>query len=311
MDAPLPPVELMARVGGPIEDYLAYGSAWHRDFVSLLPSSFGWKGAHILDFGCGAGRVLREFSGEADAGAHITGCDIDRGSIDWIQAHLCPPFSAFANDELPPLPLTDNSLDLVYSMSVFTHLAETWSAWLLEMHRILKPDGILLATILGPGAEGDLGRPWDEDRIGFVVTLPDESFVGVRSGPIVYHSEWWVRAHWGRAFDIFEYWPYGFGAGGPDKVDRPLGQGCVAMRKRDVALSAEDLERRSDDPREWASLAENLDVVQGHEAAWRARAKAAEAELSAIRGTRSWRLARLLSNVGRPLARSPRPPDGG
>jgi hypothetical protein len=31
---------------------------------------------------------------------------------------------------------------------VFTHITEHWSAWLLELRRVLKPDGLLLASFL-------------------------------------------------------------------------------------------------------------------------------------------------------------------
>ena len=30
------------------------------------------------------------------------------------------------------------------------------------------------------------------------------------SGPLVLHSPWWLRAHWGRAFDVPTLWPHGF-----------------------------------------------------------------------------------------------------
>ena len=77
------------------------------------------------------------------------GCDIDAESIEWIVEHLSPPFMAFQSDEMPPLALGDESLDLVYACSVFTHIADLWSAWLLELHRVLKPGGLLIATFLG------------------------------------------------------------------------------------------------------------------------------------------------------------------
>jgi len=300
----------MERVGGPTAqygstaEYEKFGRVCRRDFLALLPTSFSWDGARVLDFGCGAGRTLRHFAPEASRAAEFWGCDIDAASIEWVQANLCPPFHAFCNAVVPPLPLEDASLDLIYAMSVFTHLADTWSAWLLELHRVLKPGGTLLATTLGPGsAATDLGRPWDEERIGMLTTLPHESFDDARSGPVVFHSEWWIREHWGRVFDVLDYWPSGFGVGGPQPP--PLGQGCVAARKRDIQRTPADLSRPADDPREWEATATNLDVVQHREAEWRARAISAEAELAAISKRRSWRLARALARVGRPFARRP------
>jgi len=300
----------MVRVGGEPDDYDRFGETTRRDFLALLPPGFEWNGARILDFGAGAGRTLRKFTAEVEQGAEVWGCDIDRASVEWMQANLCPPFRVCHNDELPPLPFDNESFDLVYCMSVFTHLADSWSAWLLELHRVLKPRGILLATTMGPGAEHDLGEPWSEDRIGMLVTLPAHDWS--RGGPVVFHSDWWIREHWGRAFDVIEHWPWGFGAGGP--VGAAAGQGCVALRKRDVQLTVPDLERPADDRREWESLRHNLELVHSREAAWRERASSAEAQLHALTGRRSWRLAHLLAGLGRPFARRasrpPSPPRG-
>jgi SAM-dependent methyltransferase len=288
----------MERVGGPIPSYDEFGAVCRRDFLALLPPSFGWDGARVLDFGCGAGRTLRHFGFEANRAAEFWACDVDSDSIEWVQQHLSPPFRAFCNGPAPPLPLPDCSLDLVYSMSVFTHLTEAWSAWLLELHRVLKPGGTLLATTLGPGAADILGCSWDEDRIGMLVTMPHEPFSA--GGPVVFHSQWWIREHWGRAFDVLDFWPWGFGLGGP-QLPRS-GQGCVALRKHEATLTAEDLDRPADDPREWAAVAENLAVVHAREARWRARGTKAEADLENLTRGRSWRLARALSRLGHPLA---------
>ena len=294
-------------MGGPPDWWEGIGGACRRDFLALLPDDVEWKGSRILDFGCGAGRTLVHFTPEIERGAEVWGCDIDEESIEWVQAHLCPPFQAFRNEPMPPLPFEDASVDVVYAMSVFTHLSDTWSAWLLELHRVLKPGGFLLATLLGPGAEDDRGgRPWDDDRIGMLVLRPWHDFVGSNSGPTVFHSEWWVREHWGRGFDITEYWPWGFGAGGPGEEKE--GWGAVAARKRDGAITIEELERPAEDPREWDAMRENLETVHVLERRMRARAEAAERELAAVRGTRSWRIAQAIAKLGRPFAR--RPTDG-
>src|ERR1043165_8053538 len=51
---------------------------------------------------------------------------------------------------MSPLPYKDQMFDLIYSLSVFTHLSENHaSQWLSEMNRVLKPGGILIITIHG------------------------------------------------------------------------------------------------------------------------------------------------------------------
>ncbi len=52
------------------------------------------------------------------------------------------------NRPLPPLDYRDEMFDLVYAVSVFTHLSEEFQLpWLDELKRILKPNGVLLATV--------------------------------------------------------------------------------------------------------------------------------------------------------------------
>jgi SAM-dependent methyltransferase len=297
---PLPPAHLQLRVGGSEFDYLHLGERCREHFLELLPRSFDFTGARVLDFGAGAGRTLRAFAPEAEV-AELWGCDIDAESVEWMQANLCPPFHAFRNDELPPLPFEDDSFDLVYCFSVFSHLADNASAWIAELHRILKPGGILLPTFMGAGAEAYLGRPWDEDRVGFLVTMARQDFVGTHGGPMVFYSEWWIREHWGRAFDVLEHWPWGVGVEGPDGPR--IGQGCVTLRKRPVAITAADIDRPSDDPRERAALEENLEVLHDRERIWRERATALEAELAALRGSRAVRVAQTIGALRRPWAR--------
>jgi hypothetical protein len=49
-------------------------------------------------------------------------------------------------------------------------------------------------------------------------------------------SDWWVRAHWGRAFEIVNV------------AEVVHGQSWALLERRDVQLTREDLERPADDP---------------------------------------------------------------
>jgi SAM-dependent methyltransferase len=253
-DAPIPPVALATRVGpgesdDPIEAYLREGAAVCERIERLLPADWNWPGKRVLDFGCGSARVLRQFLPEAEQ-AEFSGCDVDGASIAWIEANLSPPLHAFRNEPAPPLALDDASLDLVYATSVFTHIGDLWSDWLLEMHRILAPGGRFVASFLGAGMwEALIGEPYDEDAVGMTVRRH-----WTAQDAWVFHSEWWLREHWGRLFDV-------------DTVARPphgqITHSYIALTKRDARITNAELEQCDPaEPRELAALQTNLRLLR-------------------------------------------------
>jgi SAM-dependent methyltransferase len=258
---PYPPVDLAGRVGAlqgpdPYGYYDTLGRASRHSIAELLPDDWTWDGKRVLDFGCGAGRTLRHWLPEASK-AQFSGCDIDSESVRWLQDHLSPPLTAFENGPEPPLERPESSFDLIYAVSVFTHLTTSWSRWLLELHRLLADGGLALITFIGPGiGEWASGEPWDEERTGMFVFREGEPWDS--GGPMVMHSQWWIAEHWGRAFDVLRSDREGFA-----KVGDGISQGAVLLRRRDVELTPEDLERIDpSEPREAAALARNLAFVQ-------------------------------------------------
>jgi SAM-dependent methyltransferase len=258
--APVPPPHLAARVGSvqgadPLAFYLSEGATVRERIERLLPPDWTFDDKRVLDFGCGSARVLRHFLDVADR-AELWGCDIDGPSIDWVKANLSPPLRCFQNDPEPPLPFEDGYLDLIWATSVFTHI-DLWSAWLLEMHRLLASDGVLIASFLGEGMwEALVGEPYPEDEVGMTVLRHWETG---SAGPDVLHSEWWLRAHWGRAFDVLE-------------VERPprrpdgapqTTHSYIVLRKRPGSFTREELEHTDpDDPRELAALQTNVRILR-------------------------------------------------
>jgi SAM-dependent methyltransferase len=219
---------------------------------SLLPDGMtNLAGKRILDFGCGVGRILRAAVRDADA-AEFAGCDIHLPSVRWLQNDLRGRARIFQTDDWPPIEAPDGHFDVIYAFSVYTHLVDSWSAWLLELRRVLKDEGVLIITVFGPGHTSFAGEPISEEIIGMNVLYPSASWdVG---GPLIAHSEWWLRAHWGRAFEIVEL-RLCEPAGPP-----PLfGQGLLVLRKRSGELTVQDLERAEpDEPREIAALKQNV-----------------------------------------------------
>jgi SAM-dependent methyltransferase len=257
---PYPPLELANRVGSladssdPYQYYDKLGRSTHNGIMDLLPANWAFSGKRVLDFGCGAGRTLRHFAAEA-AEAEFWGCDIDEASIRWMEEQLCPPFRVFVNETEPPLDQPDSSFDLIWAISVFTHLTYNWSRWLVELHRVLKPDGLLLVTFMGRGMSQEIaGESWDDDSFGMNVIKYGQSWD--LGGPMVLHSPWWIEEHWGRAFEIVSLVPDGF-------AEKPwLDHGCVLMRRREQAVDPEELERiASGDARETRALLHNIEQL--------------------------------------------------
>jgi SAM-dependent methyltransferase len=295
---PVPPAALAQRVGAinaadAVRLHDELGRRQRDAIVAALPSGWSFDGTRVLDFGCGAGRTLRHFLDEA-AVAEIWGCDIDAASVEWLQQALGPPLHVVQNGEGPPLPFDDGSFDLIYALSVFTHITDLWSEWLVDLHRVLAPDGLLLATFLGPGmCQHVAGEAWVEERIGMNVLGRGKSWDD--GGPIVLHSPWWIRAHWGRLFDIVVLEPEGFSVIPQDPTPS---HGYVVLRKRTVSLGPAHLEApEPGDEREVLALRHNLIQLEREAASLRA-------ELHRIRDSAPLRLWRWIRSVPRRLRTS-------
>jgi ubiquinone/menaquinone biosynthesis C-methylase UbiE len=292
----LPPPELTSRIGGSYDQYQVLSAAHRRHIDSLLPEGWSFAGKRVLDFGCGTGRTLAAYEGEADE-SELWGCDIHAPTIEWAQQQLSPPFNFFMCEETPPLAKPDAYFDLVYAMSVFTHLTDQSSAWLAELHRVLRPGGIAILSILGPAmAETILGRAWDE-RIGMAVIDLNKGWeIG---GPSTLLAEWWIREHWGRGFDVVDYQSLAASAQIPT-------HDFVLLRKRDVAVTAETLERRDPaDIREYRALEVNLELVQAQMLQLGRRARERDLELASEREDLIAERDRLLVEAGGSTTPSP------
>jgi SAM-dependent methyltransferase len=163
----------------------------------------------ILDFGCGVGRVLQYFARE-DLDIH--GCDVDATAIDYMR-RAYPAVPTEVNNYQPPLPYPDGKFDIVYSVSIWTHLPpEGQIPWLLEMDRVLAPGGLALLTTIGPYGYRRGTHLWAvkfsiEDLIRDGLRYSDYDNKGPGTGPsygAAYHTPAYVMQEWGRHFDVIE-----------------------------------------------------------------------------------------------------------
>jgi SAM-dependent methyltransferase len=114
----------------------------------------------ILDFGCGCGRVARHWA--AVPGPEVYGCDYNPDLVAWCKANL-PHLWVTDNQLAPPTPYVRGSFDMVYALSVFSHLDEVLQrGWLAEFRRLLRPGGLLVLGVLGERLRHRLG--WEEQR---------------------------------------------------------------------------------------------------------------------------------------------------
>ncbi len=103
----------------------------------------------LLDFGCGSGRLLIGWYLIAPQ-IEQHGCDLNHQLINWAQSHLPNSIKCIKNDLIPRLPYSNDQFDLIYLISVFTHLSfDTQKKWIEEFKRILKVDGYILLTLHG------------------------------------------------------------------------------------------------------------------------------------------------------------------
>jgi SAM-dependent methyltransferase len=69
--------------------------------------------------------------------------------VDWCSRNL-PRIRFNANTLSPRLPYENDFMDVIYGISIFTHLSEEMhEQWFRELYRILKTNGIMFLTTQG------------------------------------------------------------------------------------------------------------------------------------------------------------------
>jgi SAM-dependent methyltransferase len=95
--------------------------------------------AKILDVGCGTGAMLPYLSRYGD----VQGADADEEAVRFCRLRFSGNITRLTD---PSLPFVDESFDVVTMFDVLEHINEDVRA-LGEVHRILRPGGIFVATV--------------------------------------------------------------------------------------------------------------------------------------------------------------------
>jgi ubiquinone/menaquinone biosynthesis C-methylase UbiE len=123
----------------------------HAGLISeLIQEYIPRKEIKICEWGCGPARVIRHLAKiDGFEKIELFGTDYNGKTINWCIKNI--ENVRFSKNNLePPLPHEPEMFDCVYAISVFTHLSEKMHyAWIEELFRILKPNGILIFTTHG------------------------------------------------------------------------------------------------------------------------------------------------------------------
>jgi ubiquinone/menaquinone biosynthesis C-methylase UbiE len=131
------------------ESFYKNGSETAKWLADYFKKHKKLENVNILDWGCGPGRVIRHLPDYIDKSCNIYGTDYNEKYVKWCQMNLSD-IKFIKNELAPPLKYENNFFDIIYGISIFTHLSKDMHyQWFNELLRVLKPNGILFLTLHG------------------------------------------------------------------------------------------------------------------------------------------------------------------
>jgi SAM-dependent methyltransferase len=216
-----PPAVLLRQAGGASATrdpgrYLRTGYGVAR-WIALLSAGLGKPVAsakRVLDLGCGCGRVLRYLGWVRQEGVELWGSDVMENTVQWCREAY--PFAQFVcHGPEERLPFREGSVDLVYAISVLSHLdAKKEDFWLGELERILTIGGLAFVSVHGEEWAMQVLEQGEYEALSrdgiFHKVVSQEGVDGLPPFyQVTYHTRRYVEEHWGRRFDLVGYLRHG------------------------------------------------------------------------------------------------------
>ena len=137
--------------------------------INLIEKYQSTTNIKVLDWGCGPGRVIRHIATMLDKSCELHGSDYNSRYVAWCKRHI-PEVSFQQNQLAPPMTYENDFFDVVYGISIFTHLSkEMHYKWFNELMRILKPGGMVILTLHGEAFKLQLSeeeqQKFDENQL--------------------------------------------------------------------------------------------------------------------------------------------------
>jgi SAM-dependent methyltransferase len=146
------------------EKYFVGGKETAQWIVDLATPFVDLQNATILDWGCGPARVVRHLKELIAGNCAVFGTDYNKKTIHWCKKNI-ENVVFEENDVNPPTVFDNEKFDLMYGISIFTHLSEeNHHLWFSELLRISKKGGVLILTTHGDAFAAKLT---DDEKIIF------------------------------------------------------------------------------------------------------------------------------------------------
>ena len=157
----LPSVAQVAQAFSQAAQHYDAVAGLQRQAADHLIAQFGSHlRGQVMDIGCGTGYLTRRVL-QQEAVTQVLGVDVAEGMLDWCREHINDPRCDWLQADAQALPLADNGLDRVVSSLAIQWCAND-QALFSNISRVLRSDGRLFATTLGPATLSELRWAWQQ-----------------------------------------------------------------------------------------------------------------------------------------------------